>query len=194
LAIFFADFSLAATPSGTTVTAGNNATYTITAAPTNGFNLPILLSCGTIPVGTTCIWNPPGLTLGGTGTTASSTLTIETDSETRLFRHPRPPSIPPGFMRWVVLLTLLTLLGAIALTLSKSRTWMGLRLRLMLLLVAVVLVAFAVVGCENYVNPININPVVNGTPAGTYSIQLSGTVGNGSGVTRSTVVNLSVLP
>jgi hypothetical protein len=62
-----------------------------------------------------------------------------------------------------------------------------------MLLVAMVLVAWGV-GCENYVNPININPVVAGTPSGTVSILLTGTLGNGSGVTRTTAVNLSVLP
>ena len=50
LTIFFADYSLAATPSGTTVTAGNNATYTITVTPTNGFNQTVLLSCPADPV------------------------------------------------------------------------------------------------------------------------------------------------
>jgi hypothetical protein len=58
---------------------------------------------------------------------------------------------------------------------------------------AMVLLALAV-GCENYVNPININPSVVGTPSGTFSIVLTGTMGNGSGVSRSTTVNLSVLP
>jgi hypothetical protein len=66
-------------------------------------------------------------------------------------------------------------------------------------LVAIVLAALGV-GCENYVNPININPVVNGTPSGTFNIVLSGTLtlGNSSGgvtsVTRTTTVSLSVLP
>jgi len=58
---------------------------------------------------------------------------------------------------------------------------------------AIILAALAV-GCEDYVNPININPVVNGTPTGNYSIVLTGTFGNGSGVTRATTVTLSVLP
>jgi hypothetical protein len=58
---------------------------------------------------------------------------------------------------------------------------------------AMVLAALAV-GCEDYVNPININPVVNGTPTGNYSILLTGTLGDGSGVTRTTVVKLTVLP
>jgi hypothetical protein len=194
LAIFFADFSLAASPSGTTVTAGNNATYTITASPTNGFSQPVLLSCGSIPVGTTCIWNPPAVLLSGvTGSSASSTLTIETDSESRLYHPPWPPNLPPGLTRWILLLALLTFLGAIGRSLSRSKPRLGPGFRLALLLVAIVLVALGA-GCENYVNPININPQVNGTPAGTYGIVLSGTLGNGSSVTRTTTVGLSVLP
>jgi hypothetical protein len=58
---------------------------------------------------------------------------------------------------------------------------------------AIVLVALAV-GCQDYVNPININPVVNGTPAGTSSIVLTGTLGTGTGVARTTTVSLTVLP
>jgi hypothetical protein len=61
------------------------------------------------------------------------------------------------------------------------------------LLVSISLLALGV-GCENYVNPININPNVTGTPAGTYGIVLTGTLGNGAGVTRTTTVNLSILP
>ncbi len=56
-----------------------------------------------------------------------------------------------------------------------------------------ILMTFAA-SCENYVNPININPVVNGTPAGNYSIVLTGLLGNGSNVIRQTVVNLTVVP
>lgn len=191
LTVFFADYSLTATPSGTTVTAGNNATYTITLTPTNGFNQVVLLSCGTLPQDTTCYWNPPAVTMTGTGT-ATSTLTITTTAQSGLFRLP-PRSIPPGLGRWILLLALLTLLGAMVTGFSRSGAWMRPRLRLVVLLVAIVLVAWGV-GCENYVNPININPVVNGTPSGTVTIVLTGTLGNNSGVTRTTTVNLSVLP
>ncbi len=90
-------------------------------------------------------------------------------------------------------MALLTLLGAIVSGFSRSGPWMRPRLRLVVLLVAIALVALGV-GCENYVNPININPEVNGTPAGTTNIVLTGTLGNGSGVTRTTTVTLSVLP
>jgi len=204
LSIFFADYSLAVTPSGTTVTAGNNATYTITVTPANGFSEPVLLSCPpaapAIPVGTVCYWTPPNVTPSGTGTsvpnaqtTVSSTLTITTTSESRLFRHPPPPKIPPGLTRWILLLALLALLGAMVTGFSRSALWMRPRLRLAVLLFAIFLAASGV-GCENYVNPVNINPVVNGTPAGTYYIVLTGTLGNGSRVTRTATAILTVLP
>ncbi len=199
LAVFLADYSLTATPSGTTATAGSNATYTITLTTTNGFDQPVLLSCGAVPTLTNCIWNPPALTPPGTvGITVSSTLTIETTNQvtgiesTWLFRPP-PRNIPPRRGRWILVLALLTLLGAIVTGFGKSGPWLRPRLRLAVLLVAIVLVALGV-GCENYVNPINISPQVTGTPSGTYGIVLTGTLGNGSNVTRTTTVNLSVLP
>ncbi len=117
ISIFFADFSLAATPSGTTVTAGNSAIYTITVTPTNGFNQTVLLSCGGVPQDTYCYWTPPALTLAGNGSTASSTLTIQTTNQVtgvqgRLFPLP-PRKIPPGLGRGMLLLAVLTLLGMI---------------------------------------------------------------------------------
>jgi len=195
LAVFFADYSLTAAPEGTTVTAGNNATYTITVMPTNGFNQPVLLSCGTIPADTVCYWNPPVVTpSGATGTSVSSSLTITTVAEgTRVFPKSPPSRFPPGLTRWIFLLALLAFLVAIVTGLTRSGPWMRPRLRLIVLLVSIALVALGV-GCENYVNPININPSVSGTPAGIVNILLTGTLGNGSGLTRTTTVSLSVLP
>ena len=199
LAIFFADFSLTAAPSGTTVTAGKNATYTITVTPTNGFNQPVLLSCPAaypgIPVDTVCYWDPPVVTPSGAiGTSVSSTLTITTVAEgTRVFPKSPPSRFPPGLTRGIFLLALLAFLFAIAIGLTRPGARMHPRLKWGVLLVSIAVVALAV-GCENYVNPININPSVTGTPAGTVNIVLTGTLGNGSGVTRNTVVSLSVLP
>jgi hypothetical protein len=201
LSVFFADYSLTATPSGTTVTAGNNATYTITVTPTNGFNEPVLLSCPPaypgIPVGTVCYWNPPAVTPSGmTGTTVTSTLTITTETEatqSKLLRLTWPRILPPGGGRWLLLLALVTFLGAIVTGFGRSGPWLRPRLRLAVLLFAIILVVLGA-GCENYVNPVNISPAVNGTPAGTSNIVLTGTLGNTSGVTRTTTVTLSVLP
>lgn len=197
LTIFFADFSLTATPSGTSVTSGNNATYTISVVPVNGFNSPVLLSCPPaypgIPTGTVCFWNPGAVTPSGVvGSTVSSTLTITTLAESRFHHHP-PPRTPPGTLRWILWFLLITVLGGSVAAFSRSKLWIYPHLRLAVVLVAIALAALAV-GCENYVNPININPYVNGTPAGNYSIVLIGKLGTTSGVTRTTTVNLSVLP
>ncbi len=200
LSVFFADFSLASTPTGTTVTAGNNATYTITVTPTNGLSQSVGLSCGPIPQDTACYWNPPGVTFAGSSAPQISTLTITTIAEgSRLLRVRPPRHIPPGFGRWMIILALLALLGVLATGFGKSAPWVRPRLRLVALLVAISLAALGI-GCENYVNPINITPNVSGTPAGTTTIVLTGTlpVSNGNGsvtdVRRATAVNLSVLP
>lgn len=197
LSIFFADFSISATPAGTLVKSGSNATYTISVTPKNGFNLPVLLSCPAafpgIPVGTSCFWNPPIVVpTGEVGTTVPSTLTITTLAQTKVL--PRGPNgRPPTMPRWILVLGLLALTCAILVAATRARAPMLPHLRLAVLLTAIVLTAFAV-ACENYVNPININPVVNGTPSGNYSILITGTLGNGSNVTRYTVINLSVVP
>jgi len=194
LAVFFADYSLSATPSGTTVTAGNNATYTVTATPTNGFNATVLLSCSGIPAGTTCYWNPPALTPAGTANvTVSGTLTITTEAQSVRVPPLPPPRVPPGLARWIFMVGLLTLLGAMAWGYRRRVPGMGRRLSLALVIAAMVLLGLGV-SCEDYVNPINITPFVNGTPSGTSTITITGTLGNGTGVTRATTVTLSVLP
>ena len=93
----------------------------------------------------------------------------------------------------MLLLSILTFLAVIITGLHGSRARLRPRARLAVLAVAIALAALAA-GCEDYVNPININPVVNGTPSGTTSIVLTGTLGNKSAVTRSTVIALTVEP
>ncbi len=198
LTIFFADFSMTATPVGTAITAGSKATYTITVSPKNGFNLPVLLSCPGafpgIPIGAACFWSPPSVTpTGVVGSTVTSTLTITTLAQSHIFPHIPHGGPPAGLTRWILLLAMLAFLSAMLASLSRSRLWMRPHMKLAILLTAIVLTAFAV-GCEDYVNPIDINPVVNGTPSGNYTIVLTGELGDGSGVTRNAIVNLTVAP
>jgi len=68
-----------------------------------------------------------------------------------------------------------------------------LRWRLVVLGIAVILVG-AAVACDTYVNPINISPVVSGTPSGNYKITVVGTLAGNSKVVRTTTVNLTVNP
>jgi uncharacterized membrane protein len=73
-----ADFSLAASPSTVTVTAGSAASYTASVSPINGYTGTVTLSASGLPSGATASFNPASIS-GGSG---SSTLTVSTASST----------------------------------------------------------------------------------------------------------------
>src|SRR5207244_9127523 len=67
-------FSLSASPTQETVTAGASTQYNITVTPSNGFNQAVTLSVSGLPTGATGSFNPDPVA-GGTG---SSTLLVNT--------------------------------------------------------------------------------------------------------------------
>jgi hypothetical protein len=79
-----ADFSIAASPSSQTVSAGQSTTYTVTVTRLNGFTDPVTLSVSGLPTGATGSWKL------GNGTSSnivppsqgSATLTVQTASNT----------------------------------------------------------------------------------------------------------------
>src|SRR6266705_3600774 len=76
------DFSLSITPSSVTVPrAGGTASYTVTIAPTGGFNSPVTLSVSGLPAGATGSFNP-------NPATSSSALTITVSSSTARGTYP----------------------------------------------------------------------------------------------------------
>lgn len=71
-----APFTLDAAPKQLTVSAGNSGITTITVTPNVGFAQPVSFSCGNLPVGAACSFNPATVTPPGT---VSTTLTITTN-------------------------------------------------------------------------------------------------------------------
>src|SRR3984893_5850889 len=71
------DFSISASPSSQTVTAGNSTTYTVTIGALNGFTGTVTLGASGLPTGATASFSPA--TISGSGT---STLTVTTASTT----------------------------------------------------------------------------------------------------------------
>jgi hypothetical protein len=71
------DFSISATPSSQTVTAGNGTSYTANVGNNNGFTGTISLSASGLPSGASSSFNPTSVTAPG-----SSTLTVTTSSST----------------------------------------------------------------------------------------------------------------
>jgi hypothetical protein len=80
------DFTISATPSSQSVIPGGSTSYTVTAAPLNGFTGTIALSAGGFPSGATATFNPASISGSGSSTlnvttagstpTGTSTLTI----------------------------------------------------------------------------------------------------------------------
>ncbi len=198
LTIFFADFSLSATPPITSVTAGNSATYKVTVTPMNGFNRVVLLGCANLPPAATCSYSPPGLTLNGT-TPATATLSLKTTAPAAasvLAQRPRgaPPLGPlPRGAWWLGSVALFVMLGAFA-ALARRRpgaAWHRARASAVILALVILLAAF-VAACNNYYYGPSSTPAETGTPANTYTFTLVGTLGSNSSIRRATTVNLAV--
>jgi hypothetical protein len=68
------------------------------------------------------------------------------------------------------------------------------RARFMLVVAGIVLLAAGALSCQTYGYNVIAPPIQVGTPTGTYTITISGTLGSNSNVVRSTTVNLTVGP
>lgn len=170
------DFTVSATPNSETVTAGNQATYTVTVTPTGVIPESVSLgSCSGLPAGAACVFsgNPiPNLN----NLAQSRTLNITTT--------PRVTT-PAGLVRTRSIFYALWLpisgLAFIGVGVSRKRRWIA------GLFVAGIL-AFTIFqsACSSYSSN---QQTTTGTPAGTYTVTFSATSGSAA---RSTSVTLVV--
>lgn len=59
------DFSMALSPTSLTVSAGQQASTTLSITPSNGFQQTVSFSCSGLPTGTSCSFSPPSVTSAG---------------------------------------------------------------------------------------------------------------------------------
>lgn len=175
------DFAFSSTTPSATVSAGNTATYTLAVNPVAGFNQQVSLACTGAPLNSTCTLDKPMVTLDGTNP-ANVTISVATiKRSTAPLGGPTPWRIlPTPLGLWTWLLALLSFSFVLILT--------GRKPRLGRVLLAASLAAFLI-----FLSACAVGSKVTGTPAGTYSLTITGTTTvNGVTLTHSGNFGLTV--
>src|SRR6266851_2641562 len=177
------DFSIspaAGSPNSATVTSGQSATYTLSAAGSSGFSGTVSFSCSDPASQSSCSVSPSSLVVNGT-TAQNATVTVTTTARSALPPRWRPPILPPNLrvtLPWLLLLlSLVILTGALRRRSRWRRAWVG--------LAAMLMASALFFGCGGGGTP----PPPRGTPSGTYTITVSAT---SAGVTRASTLSLTV--
>jgi hypothetical protein len=160
------DFALSMTPASSTVAAGQSASFTLTVASSGGFNQPVALTCTGAPAGAMCSVSPGSVNPNG------STVTAQVSISSTARGAAAPLAQIPGNMNlrgpfWI---------GALMVTLTVSLLMASRgRSRLAWALPAAALVLMSVSCGSTGSNP---PPATKGTPAGSYTVTITGTAGS----------------
>jgi hypothetical protein len=160
-----------------TVTAGQNGSMQLNVGSSLGFAGSVSLSCSGMPANSTCSVSPNSVQLAANGTTPI-TVSVTTVARASASLPPREGTPLPGSFMIVAA----SLLGLIVWTFSAGRSRK-------LTFAGATLFAIALAGCGGGGGRTPGPPVVVGTPAGTYTITVTGTSG---AITQSQAVTLNV--
>ncbi len=177
------DYAVSAAPSDQTITAGQMASFTVSAAPQNGFNQTVTWTCTGAPTASTCSVSPSSVTLDGSNV-KTATVTLTTTARTgEMLVHWRRFA-PPSMRLWQVNVALILLLALLAMWWKTS----ALRVPAGLATMALLMVTLACASCGGGSNSTPPPPPL-GTPPGAYTITVTGTSGN---VTHGKTVKVTV--
>jgi uncharacterized protein (DUF2141 family) len=180
-----ADFSITSNPTSTTVTAGQSGTFTLTVTPQGSFTGSISFSCTGLPVLAGCGFSPAMVTPNTS--TMTTTLTITTAAHTAAHATalaPPPFGRRPSPLYAIWLLLPAMLLGMVGLAVPKRRK-----------LLSCVLVGLLAGGCLLQAACGGASTGggggggTGGTPAGTYTVTVTGAAGS---TQHATAVTLTV--
>ena len=154
------DFSITASPTSVTVTAGQAAMFSLTVASVNGFSASVSATCTGAPAGAVCTLTPSSVTpaANSSATINGSLTTTKRTIAPPLFQFPSSPRFPTWIWGLASLLfALLTAWTATRRAFRKLAFGFGL------------LVLLSLSGCSGLPH--------SGTPPGTYSINVNATSG-----------------
>jgi len=175
-----ADYSVSAAPSAATITAGQQVSFTVSAAPLHGSTQTVAWTCTGAPAQTTCTVSPPSIMLNGTNP-ATATVTLTTTARAVLPPVLSPPLVPTMHV-WEELTACLAWLAVSLMlwNLSRgSRQRPGLAAAAGLIAVALCTYSCGAGGYANTTGP-------PGSPT-LYSLALSPTSVNGGSSSTATV-------
>jgi hypothetical protein len=185
------DYTLAATPASATVKAGSSASFTITLTPSNGYNGTVTFSCGTLPAKVSCTFSPTSLVGGSQPVT--TTLTVTTTAATASLVAPVRPNSKSSAPTFWASLSGLGVFGLVLTGNGKKRNRRQMAIVLGILLLAMM---FSLVGCSGGGSSSGGNGGggTPGTPAGSYTVQLTatGTAGSNNGTTAAHSFSVAV--
>ena len=181
-----ADFSASLSPTTDAINAGQSANFTVSITPSGGFNRVVTFSCSGMPTGASCTVAPSSVTLDGTNP-ASVKLMVLTTQRSGFFAWPRlrtQPKITSWSVELLLFACILFWFGLISLRRIQRHG-----LRLLLSCSAMLLAALCAACGGGDVTPTPAKGPPGGTPAGTYTIIVTGTSGN---VSHATSTQLTV--
>jgi len=165
------DYSVSVAPSSTTIASGEDAKFTVSAAPSGGFNQMVSWSCSGAPPAATCTVSPSSVTLDGTN---AANATVSLTTTTHAFSSPLAiPRFAPPLFPWRILLLCAALL-LVSLILRNSR--FAERSRPWLIASTALALAVPYTSCSSGASS-NPQPA-QGTPANTYTITVTGSSSN----------------